>query len=85
MQEGHEVVSGFLETRGDTAIMLDLIEKAFDEMAFLIKMQVVDPLVEAIRLPIIHPSLTYTARPTSNAIANALTFCRPSQIALGPG
>ena len=38
-----------------------------------------------IRLPIIHPSLTYTARPTSNAMANALTFCRPSQIALGPG
>ena len=48
VQEGHEVVSGFLETRGDTAIMLDLVEKAFDEMAFLVKMPVVDPLVEAV-------------------------------------
>lgn len=48
MQEGHEVVSGFLETRGDTAIMLDLVEKAFDEMAFLVKMPVVDPWVEAV-------------------------------------
>lgn len=48
VQEGHEVVSGFLETRGDTAIMLDLVEKAFDEMAFLVKMPVVDPWVEAV-------------------------------------
>ena len=48
MQEGHEVVSGFLETRKDAAIMLDLVEKAFDEVAFLVKMPVVDPRVEAI-------------------------------------
>jgi hypothetical protein len=48
VQEGHEVVSGFLETRKDAAIMLDLVEKAFDEVAFLVKMPVVDPRVEAI-------------------------------------
>ncbi|MCB1803368.1 MAG: SUMF1/EgtB/PvdO family nonheme iron enzyme, partial [Gammaproteobacteria bacterium] len=48
VQEGHEVVSSFLETRKDAAIMLDLVEKAFDEVAFLVKMPVVDPRVEAI-------------------------------------
>jgi len=35
------VVGGFLETRKDAAIGLDLVEKAFNEMTFLIKMPVV--------------------------------------------
>ena len=37
------------------------------------------------RLPTTYPSPAYTARPASNARANALTFCMPSQMALGPG
>ncbi len=37
------------------------------------------------RLPTTYPSPAYTARPASNARANALTFCMPSQRALGPG
>ena len=41
--------------------------------------------VQPIRLPIIHPSPAYTARVASKAMAKALTFCRPSQRALGPG
>ena len=48
MQEGHKMVSGFLETRKDAAIMLDLVEKAFDKMAFLVKMPVVDPEGQAV-------------------------------------
>ena len=40
---------------------------------------------QRIRLPITYPSLVYAARLASNAMANALTFCIPSQIALGPG
>jgi len=41
--------------------------------------------VKSTRLPTTYPSPAYTARPASNARANALTFCIPSQIALGPG
>ncbi len=37
VQEGHEVVSGVLETRKDAAILFDLVEKAFDRRAFLVK------------------------------------------------
>jgi hypothetical protein len=37
------------------------------------------------RLPTTYPSPAYTARPASNTRANALTFCIPSQITLGPG
>ena len=37
------------------------------------------------RLPIIHPSPAYAARVASKVMANALTFCIPSQIVLGPG
>ena len=40
---------------------------------------------EGTRLPTTYPSPAYTARPASSARANALTFCIPSQIALGPG
>ena len=41
--------------------------------------------LNGIRLPTIHPSPAYTARVASKAMAKALTFCMPSQIALGPG
>ena len=41
--------------------------------------------LDSTRLPTTYPSPAYTARPASNARANALTFCIPSQIALGPG
>lgn len=41
--------------------------------------------LKATRLPTTYPSPAYTARPASNAMANALTFCMPSQMALGPG
>jgi Flp pilus assembly protein TadD len=42
-------------------------------------------MLEGTRLPTTYPSPAYTARPASNAMTNALTFCRPSQRALGPG
>jgi transposase-like protein len=42
-------------------------------------------LIEGTRLPTTYPSPLYMARPASNARANALTFCMPSQRALGPG
>ena len=41
--------------------------------------------VQPIRLPITYPLLVYAARLASNVMANALTFCIPSQIALGSG
>ncbi len=44
-----------------------------------------DSIVKGTRLPTTYPSPLYMARPASNAMANALTFCRPSQMALGPG
>ena len=50
-----------------------------------VKKQIIDMALNGIRLPTIHPSPAYTARVASKAMANALTFCRPSQIALGPG
>jgi len=43
VQERHEVMGGFLETRKDTAIGFDFIEKAVDEIALLIGMSVVVP------------------------------------------
>ena len=48
MQERHEVLGGFLETRKDTTIVFDFVEKAFDEMAFFIYMSVVGSRVRAV-------------------------------------
>jgi len=46
--EGHEVIGSFLETRKDAAIVLDLVEKAFNEMKFLINMPVVSTRIRAV-------------------------------------
>ena len=56
------MIGGFLETGKDAAIVLDLIEKAFNEMTFLIKMPVVGSWMQAVGTGWndgLHPAIRY--------------------------